>query len=118
MQRYFRYIRFFLQLVVFSLFFLTCIGFAGSLPIAKGAFIPAFISGTTIGMIIFWVIVIITCITGRAFYCSIFCPLGFLQDIVGLFRKKKPFINSIIFGLLVGCFGWLGIKCKCERYES
>lgn len=92
MQRYFRYIRFFLQLVVFSLFFLTCIGFAGSLPIAKGAFIPAFISGTTIGMIIFWVIVIITCITGRAFYCSIFCPLGFLQDIVGLFRKKKPFI--------------------------
>ena len=92
MQRYFIYIRFILQFLVFVLFCLAFAGFASIIPIAQGAFIPAFISGTTLGMIIFWGIVIITCITGRAFYCSIFCPLGFLQDVVGLFCKKKPFI--------------------------
>ena len=54
MLRYFIYIRFILQFLVFVLFSLAFAGFASIIPIAQGAFIPAFISGTTLGMIIFW----------------------------------------------------------------
>ena len=47
------------------------------------------LSGATLGVwIALFLIVLLTLLLGRA-YCSVLCPLGVLQDILGSFRRKN-----------------------------
>ena len=47
------------------------------------------LSGATLGVVVaLLLLVCLTLLLGRA-YCSVLCPLGVLQDVLGIFRRGK-----------------------------
>ena len=71
-------------------------------------------------------ILLVTVLFGR-FYCSVFCPFGLLQDIIGFlsrrksgpvpdFRKIRYGIAGVVYGLLI--FGWSGGFLLLDPYSN
>ena len=74
-----------------------------------------FIDFSVIALILFLIVLGVTIFYGRI-YCSVVCPLGILQEIVGFLKHKltkkqcnkqinfpaKYFISAIVWGILVG----------------
>ena len=69
--------------VVFAGFAAAGAGFAVPWA-ARGAFVPSLLAGTLYAAV-FW---IAAALIGGRFYCACFCPLGVLQDLASLFRRK------------------------------
>ncbi len=54
-------------------------------------------------------IITLTLLFGRV-YCSVICPLGILQDLIGVFKRKYqplPRLVKLRFGIVIACFGGL-----------
>lgn len=96
MYKTLRWIRVGVALVTLLLFILgfTFVGrgLEGILTIARFQFIPALVSFLSGGAFIFVFFLILTLLFGRV-YCSLFCPLGIMQDgvskVASWFKSKK-----------------------------
>ncbi len=96
MYKTLRWIKVEVALVTLLLFILTYTfvgrGLEGILTIARFQFIPALVSFLSGGAFIFVFFLILTLLFGRV-YCSLFCPLGIMQDCVSKvaswFKSKK-----------------------------
>lgn len=105
--------------IFFTLITLLFLDFTGSIHVwfgwmAKIQFLPAVLA---LNFVIVAILVILTLLMGRI-YCSVICPLGILQDIIGWFGKKakrnrysysKPlnvlryiFLGVLVIALLAG----------------
>lgn len=96
MYKTLRWIRVGVALVTLLLFILAFTfvgrGLEGILTIARFQFIPALVSFLSGGAFIFVFFLILTLLFGRV-YCSLFCPLGIMQDgvskVASWFKSKK-----------------------------
>ena len=79
----FRAVRLLTGWCVFLAFAAAGAGFAAP-QVARGALVPSLLAGTLYAAA-FW---IAAALLGGRFYCACFCPLGVLQDIASIFRRK------------------------------
>ncbi len=86
-----RKIRTVLAIIVFTLITLLLLDFSGTMYrifgwLAKIQFLPALLA-LNVGVVA--ALVLLTLLLGRI-YCSIVCPLGVMQDVIGWIRKHLP----------------------------
>ena len=125
-------IRVILAAVVFAMLTLLFLDFTGTLhawfgALAKVQFVPAILA-LNVGVII--ALVLLTLIFGRV-YCSVLCPLGIAQDIIGWFSRKQKkarygfkeahnwlrYSLMFIFIVLMAC-GLASIAALIEPYST
>ena len=108
-------IRLFITLIIFIFIILGIIGIFYPINIFDIQLVPllqkSIINFSIITIIILFVILIITLFFGRL-YCSLICPMGIFQEILGLifkkdneYQKNKPykyFISAITIGFMIG----------------
>lgn len=108
-------IRLFITLIIFIFIILGIIGIFYPINIFDIQLVPllqkSIIDFSIITIIILSVILIITLFFGRL-YCSLICPMGIFQEILGLifkkdneYQKNKPykyFISAITIGFMIG----------------
>lgn len=108
-------IRLFITLIIFIFIILGIIGIFYPINIFDIQLVPllqkSIINFSIITIIILSVILIITLFFGRL-YCSLICPMGIFQEILGLifkkdneYQKNKPykyFISAITIGFMIG----------------
>ena len=131
-----RKLRIITSLVIFALLTFFFLDFARILPrsfhvLTHLQFIPAFFA---VGKDVFIILCIIVCtlLFGRI-YCSILCPMGTFQDIIGRFsksihkkkkyvyRKNNPILRWSVVGIffilfLLGLTAWVGILDPYSAY--
>lgn len=113
-----------LIIVPFTFLFIYFVGW-GIIPLhtlVHTQFTPAVmsaLSGIAVGVIILIFLLVLTLLFGRV-YCSVLCPLGILQDVLGRISKlfktkkqrrykyKKP-MNILRYVLLVLCVAWFAL---------
>jgi ferredoxin len=107
-----KYFRIITSLFFFIILFLAFIGIPALLPSWEllelstfPQFIPSVLRFTALGFMIFgFIVVIIFVLLFGRFYCSTFCPMGTLQDIISRisikFKKKKIYRYSKPFNIL------------------
>ena len=112
-------IRFTLSLIIFILAATGIFGIFYGIKIFDLQFMPllqrVIADFSVIALILFLIIAGLTFFCGRI-YCSLFCPLGILQEIIGFIKQKlikkqcreqinfplKYFIAAIVWGILLG----------------
>ncbi|MDR1121757.1 MAG: 4Fe-4S dicluster domain-containing protein [Dysgonamonadaceae bacterium] len=129
--------RLILALVLFSVITFYFIDFAGLLPnhfhvLAHLQFVPAWISGSVLGLVIVLIHVVLTLLFGRL-YCAVLCPMGVYQDVVAwvskrVGKKKKKYCysraKSILRWSVVGVFiifsglGWTAVAGLTDPYSA
>ncbi|MBN1597747.1 MAG: 4Fe-4S binding protein [Bacteroidales bacterium] len=102
-QRWLRKVRISVALLFFSGFIIIFSDVTAKLPweltvsFTYFQLIPSFIRFINVGGVLatgFIIILFITFLSGRV-YCSVFCPLGIMQDILAFLRRKIPFLSKM-----------------------
>lgn len=122
----------FLVLITISLTFLSR-DMGKLVEILNFQFVPSLISFFSGGAIIFIFFIVLNLLFGRA-YCSLFCPLGILQDIVSrvanLFKSKKKRAAKytkphtvlrytlLIVAILAIVLGFLDVSIALDSYSN
>ena len=125
-------IRVILAALVFALLTLLFLDFTGTLHawfgvLAKVQLVPAVLA-LNVGVIV--ALVLLTLVFGRV-YCSILCPLGIAQDIIGWFSRKQKkarysfkkahnWLRYSLMFIFIGlmAFGLLSIAALIEPYST
>ncbi len=125
-------IRVILAAIVFALLTLLFLDFTGTLhawfgALAKIQLVPAILA-LNVGVMV--ALVLLTLIFGRV-YCSVICPLGIAQDIIGWFSRKQKkarygfkkahnWLRYTLMFLFIGlmAFGLVSIAALIEPYST
>ncbi len=114
-----------------GIFLCICLAFLGIFPwLLQGQAVPALLKFTAMGAVgalaVLVGLVAATLLFGR-FYCSLICPLGFLQDLVGMLSKGQALthpalatVRYVLAGLAFGLFagGWAGGLLLLDPYST